>query len=159
MNDRADGRQVRVRQGLGSRKGPSWGYQRLVLGAIGSFLSTFGENCPRFLKHLSKLTFEYLAWKVFFSSGETHCFVHKMATKIVAQLCFTNHVLPLAATMFYHRYPPCFTTWGVDRLRFGRLNIGRGSARAGDAQGTPTQSHVSPSILRGRRSRGGVQRR
>ena len=42
-----------------STKGPSWGYQRLVLGAIGSFLSTFGENRPRFLKNLSKLTFEY----------------------------------------------------------------------------------------------------
>ena len=41
------------------QKGPSWGYQRLVLGAIGSFLSTFGENRPRFLKILSKLTFEY----------------------------------------------------------------------------------------------------
>jgi len=43
----------------GSTKGPSWGYHRLVLGAIGSFLSTFGENRPRFLKNLSKLTFEY----------------------------------------------------------------------------------------------------
>ena len=35
------------------------GYQRFVLGAIGSFLSTFGENRPCFLKNLSKLTFEY----------------------------------------------------------------------------------------------------
>ena len=43
----------------GSTKGPSWGYHRLVLEAIGSFLSTFGENRPRFLKNLSKLTFEY----------------------------------------------------------------------------------------------------
>ena len=42
----------------GPTKGPSRGYQRLVLGAIGSFLSTFGDNCPRFLKNLSKLTFE-----------------------------------------------------------------------------------------------------
>ena len=42
-----------------STKGPSWGYQRLVIGAIGSFLSTFGENRPRFLKNLPKLTFEY----------------------------------------------------------------------------------------------------
>ena len=32
---------------------------------------------------------------------------------------------------------------GVDRLRVG----GRGAARAEDAQGTPTQSHISPSIL------------
>ena len=30
----------------------------------------------------------------------------------------------------------------VDRLR-----VGRGAARAEDAQGTPTQSHISPSIL------------
>jgi hypothetical protein len=44
---------------LGPTKGPSRGYHGLVLGAIGSFLSTFGENCPRFLKDLSKLTFEY----------------------------------------------------------------------------------------------------
>ena len=42
-----------------STKGPSWGYQRLEFGAIGSFLSTFGEQGPRFLKNLSKLTFEY----------------------------------------------------------------------------------------------------
>ena len=32
----------------------------------------------------------------------------------------------------------------VDRLRVG---CGRGAARAEDAQGTPTQSHVPPSIL------------
>ena len=31
-------------------KGPSRGYQRLVRVAIGSFLSTFGENRPGFLK-------------------------------------------------------------------------------------------------------------
>ena len=35
-----------------------------------------------------------------------------------------------------------------DRLRVGWLNeFGRGAARAEDAQGTPTQSHISPSIL------------
>jgi len=28
-----------------------------------------------------------------------------------------------------------------------RLRVGRGSTRAEDAQGTPTQSHISPSIL------------
>ena len=35
-----------------------------------------------------------------------------------------------------------------DRLRVGLLNrlSGRGTARAEDAQGTPTQSHISPSI-------------
>jgi hypothetical protein len=44
---------------LQTTKVPSWGYQRLVLGAIGSCLSIFGENRPRCLKHLSKLTFEY----------------------------------------------------------------------------------------------------
>ena len=44
---------------LGSTKGPSWGYLGLVLGAIGSFLSTFGENRLRFLKNMSKLSFEY----------------------------------------------------------------------------------------------------
>jgi len=27
------------------------------------------------------------------------------------------------------------------------LRVGRGAARADDAQGTPTQSHISPSIL------------
>ena len=38
----------------------------------------------------------------------------------------------------------------VDRLRVGLLNgflSGRGTTRAEDAQGTPTQSHISPSIL------------
>ena len=29
----------------------------------------------------------------------------------------------------------------------GRLRVGRGTTRAEDAQGTPTQSHISPSIL------------
>ena len=28
-----------------------------------------------------------------------------------------------------------------------RLRVGGGTARAEDAQGTPTQSHISPSIL------------
>jgi len=46
--------------------------------------------------------------------------------------------------------------FGGDRLRFGWLNgfsfitstgAWKGAARAEDAQGTPTQSHVSPSIL------------
>ena len=40
---------------------------------------------------------------------------------------------------------------GDDRLRVGWLNSwdlsGRGTTRAEDAQGTPTQSHISPSIL------------
>ena len=31
--------------------------------------------------------------------------------------------------------------------RVDRLRVGRGAARAEDAQGTPTQSHISPSIL------------
>ena len=35
----------------------------------------------------------------------------------------------------------------VVRLRVGWLNGGRGAARAEDAQRTPTQSHISPSIL------------
>ena len=33
------------------------------------------------------------------------------------------------------------------RLNVSWLNVGRGSMRAGDAQETPTQSHVPPSIL------------
>jgi len=40
-------------------KGPSWGYPSPVLGAVAPFLSTFGENHPRFLQNLSKLTLEY----------------------------------------------------------------------------------------------------
>jgi len=36
----------------------------------------------------------------------------------------------------------------VDRLRVGWLNgSGRGAVRAEDAQGIPTQSHISPSML------------
>ena len=34
-----------------------------------------------------------------------------------------------------------------DFFRVDRLRVGRGAARAEDAQGTPTQSHISPSIL------------
>ena len=35
----------------------------------------------------------------------------------------------------------------LGRLRAGWLNGGRGAARAEDAQGTPHQSHISPSLL------------
>ena len=35
----------------------------------------------------------------------------------------------------------------MDVLREGRLISGRGTTRAEDAQGTPTQSHISPSVL------------
>ena len=41
-----------------STKRPSWGYSDLILGAVTAFLSSFDGNCPRFLKNLSKLTFE-----------------------------------------------------------------------------------------------------
>ena len=50
-----------------------------------------------------------------------------------------------------HGLPVHFTQ--LVRLRVGWLNgfsfitSGRGAARAEDAQGTPTQSHISPSIL------------
>jgi len=37
---------------------------------------------------------------------------------------------------------PTGTNW-----RVGRLRVGRGAARAEDAQGKPTQSRISPSIL------------
>jgi len=43
-----------------------------------------------------------------------------------------------------------FVTKVFDRLRVGWLNgdlSGRGTTRAEDAQGTPTQIHISPSIL------------
>ena len=48
-----------VEAGCLPTKGPSWGHPSPVLGAVAPFLSTFGENRLRFLKHLSKLTFEY----------------------------------------------------------------------------------------------------
>ena len=51
-------------------------------------------------------------------------------------------------------YPVSCEFGTYDRLRVGWLNrvsfitsTGRGAARAGDAQGTPTRSHISPSIL------------
>ena len=44
-----------------------------------------------------------------------------------------------------HEKGPTFTS--SDRLRVGWLNSGRGTARAEDAQETPTQNHLSPSIL------------
>ena len=48
-----------VEAGCLPTKGPSWGYPSPVLGAVAPFLSIFGENRPRFLKQMSKLTFEY----------------------------------------------------------------------------------------------------
>ena len=42
-----------------STKGPMWGYPRLVLGALGSFLEPFcGHVLPKVDKIYSKLTFE-----------------------------------------------------------------------------------------------------
>ena len=52
------------------------------------------------------------------------------------------------APYWRHCWPHCFEKpWGGR----GSARGGRGSARAEDAQGTPTQSHVSPSILSTRR--------
>ena len=46
---------------------------------------------------------------------------------------------------------PWLSGKGLDRLRVGWLNgfsfSGRVTTRAEDAQGTPTQSHISPNIL------------
>ena len=42
----------------------------------------------------------------------------------------------------------CKAFWRLKyTLRIVQNLIGGGAARAGDAQGTPTQSHISPSIL------------
>ena len=48
----------------------------------------------------------------------------------------------------YKPYDVLYVLWIVQRL-MGRVDhdSGRGAARAEDAQGTPTQSHISPSIL------------
>jgi hypothetical protein len=42
-----------------STKGPSWGYPRCVLGAIGASCQLLAEKCPGLPKILRKLTFEY----------------------------------------------------------------------------------------------------
>ena len=46
---------------------------------------------------------------------------------------------------------PYFTLSGFVQVvkvsRVDRLSVGRGATRAEDAPGTPTQSHISPSIL------------
>ena len=47
---------------------------------------------------------------------------------------------------FAAREPPDFACLGRE-LRPVVLLSGRGTTRAEDAQGTPTQSHISPSIL------------
>ena len=40
-----------------STEGPSWGYRRCVLGAIGALLSTFGREVPRFPEIYLKIDF------------------------------------------------------------------------------------------------------
>ena len=40
-----------------STEGPSWGYLRGVLGAIGALLSTFGREVPRFPEIRLKIDF------------------------------------------------------------------------------------------------------
>jgi hypothetical protein len=39
--------------------GPSWGYLCIVVGAVASFLSTFGQKVPGLPGNLEKLTVEY----------------------------------------------------------------------------------------------------
>ena len=39
-------------------KGPSWGCLCIVLGAVASFVSTFGQNVPRFPENPETMTFE-----------------------------------------------------------------------------------------------------
>ena len=46
----------------------------------------------------------------------------------------------------YVTIPGTIRDKNLDRLRVGYLS-GRGAARAEDAQGTPSQSHISPSTL------------
>ena len=38
-------------------------------------------------------------------------------------------------------------TWTADKTMVGLVGSGRGAARAEDAQGIPTQSHISPSMI------------
>ena len=45
------------------------------------------------------------------------------------------------------RWPPRGVLSPGDRLRVGWLNGGRGTTRAEDAHGTPTQRHISPILL------------
>jgi len=47
------------RAGWWATKGPSWGYPRCVLGAIGAFCQLLAGKGPGFQKNLKKLTFEY----------------------------------------------------------------------------------------------------
>jgi len=50
---------------------------------------------------------------------------------------------PAGRKQQWRRYPPKVFQSSDNFIRV----IGRGTARAEDAQGTPTQSHISPSIL------------
>ena len=56
----------------------------------------------------------------------------------IANLLVRNHFI-IEIIMWTGRAPR--------RVEVDRLRVGRGAARAEDAEGTPTQSHVSPSIL------------
>ena len=59
-----------------------------------------------------------------------------------AQVCSEQKHVPVALTWRHWqlRAGKCFCSVLID-------SVERGSARAEDAQGTPTQSHISPSIL------------
>ena len=55
---------------------------------------------------------------------------------------------PMGGAVSYERGTPILmlTRW-VRGTYLSALDSGRGTARAEDAQGTPTQSHISPGIL------------
>jgi len=61
-----------------------------------------------------------------------------------------RHLLRNYAFTFYERHfarhnstPP----QGKELAKYDRAMTGRGTARSEDAQGTPTQSHISPNVL------------
>ena len=63
--------------------------------------------------------------------------------------CWRNILSPLISHHAWQLRGLECDTWGIflSKTSTGIFNTGRGTTRAKVAQGTPTQSHVSPSIL------------
>ena len=63
-----------------------------------------------------------------------------MRVQDLGRLCFTVHHDAVATSLEIQVRP-------YDTVSYNPYLSGRGTTRAEDAQGTPTQSHISPSIL------------
>ena len=113
-----------------------WGYPVFVLGAISSFLEPFrGHLSPKIDKVSEEMTLRY--------HHEEPWVGEQLPSEYGTHKTVKTSIWPGVSG----REREIFIDGLLVRILSGESPYGRGSARAEDVQGTPTQSHVSPSML------------